>query len=83
MTRTPTTSQRRALQFVAQHGENGEAESWCDFEKAHWSASQLRFAGLSHDRTFESLRRHGWIKDGEITEAGRAVLEASDNDEVF
>ena len=61
-------AQAEALQHYA--NGDGAGESWA--QRSVSAIGPLAF--YSHERTLDSLERHGWIDANGITDAGRAAL---------
>lgn len=64
-------AQARALRFYVDYGNDGlaAAESLAAYPGVD------RFAYLNHERTIDSLKRHGWVnEEDKITDAGLSAL---------
>lgn len=67
----PSKSQARALKFYIDNGHDGTAHA----ESLAAYRGTDRFSYLNHERTIDSLKRHGWVsEDDKITEAGLSAL---------
>jgi hypothetical protein len=67
--RKPSNAQLRALRHYAEG--DGAGESWAQ------ATSHDNLSWYRHERTIESLERHGWVDANGITAAGEQALRGA------